>query len=80
METVRVDASWKNEAQPRVNAALFVCKLNGQVKGTKDSALDTGHFGRLEDRETNDDAALFRRTLAPFGRCGSGCRRRRIRA
>src|SRR5262249_2761025 len=46
VETVRADAIWKNEAQLRANAALLLCNLNGQVKGAKDSALDTGGFGR----------------------------------
>jgi hypothetical protein len=65
VETVRADEIWKNEAQPPANAALLLCNLNGQVKGAKDSALDTGGFGRLEDRKAKDDAALIRQTLAP---------------
>jgi hypothetical protein len=64
METIRADAIWKNEAQPPPNAALILCKLNGQVKGAKDGALDTGGFGRLEDRKTKDDAALILQALA----------------
>jgi hypothetical protein len=66
VETVRADAIWKNEAEPLANAALLLCNLNGQAKRAKDNALDTGGFGRLEDRETKDDAALFRQTLAPL--------------
>src|SRR5262249_8909391 len=66
METIRADAIWKNEAHPPANAALLVCNLNGQVKGAKDGALDTGGFGRLEDRKTKDDAALIRQALAPL--------------
>jgi hypothetical protein len=66
VENVRADAIWKNEAQPPANAALLLCNLNGQVKGAKDSALDSGGFGRLEDRKSKDDAALFRRALAPL--------------
>jgi hypothetical protein len=66
VETVRADAIWNNEAPPLANAALLLCNLNGQVKGAKDSALGTGGFGRLEDRKTNDDAALVRQTLAPL--------------
>ena len=80
LETVRADAIRKNEAQPLANAALILCNLNGQVKGAKDSALDTGDLGRLEERETKDGAAPFRQTFAPSGRRGSGCRRRRVRA
>ena len=79
-ETVKADAIWKNEAQPPASAALLLCNLNGQVKGAKESALDAGGFGRLEDRKTTDDAALIRQTLAPFGRRGSGCRSRLVRA
>ena len=66
LETVRADAIWKNEAQPPANAALLLCNLNGQVKGAKDSALDSGGFGRLEDRKSKDDAALIRQALAPL--------------
>ena len=66
METVQADTIWKNEAQPPANAALLLCNLNGQVKGVKDSALDRGGFGRLEDRKAKDDAALIRQTLAPL--------------
>jgi hypothetical protein len=63
---VNADAVWKNEAQPSANAALLLCNLNGQVKGAKDSALDQGGFGRLEDRRSPDDEALVRRALAPL--------------
>jgi hypothetical protein len=63
---VRAHAVWKNEAQPLANASLPLCNLNGQVKGAKDSALEAGGFGRLEDRGTEDDAALVRQTLAPL--------------
>jgi hypothetical protein len=66
VESVGADAIWKNEAQPPANAALLLCNLNGQVKGAKDSALDSGGFGRLADRETKDDATLIRQTLAPL--------------
>jgi hypothetical protein len=57
---------WKNEAEPPANAALLLCNMNGQVKGAKDSALDKGGFGRLEDKKANDDEALIRRALAPL--------------
>jgi hypothetical protein len=66
VETVRTAAIWKNEAQPPANAALLLCNLNGQVKGAKNSVLDSGGFGRLADRQTKDDAALIRQTLAPL--------------
>jgi hypothetical protein len=66
VESVRPDAIWRNEAQPPANAALLLCNLNGLVKGAKVSALDSGGFGRLADRETKDDAALIRQTLAPL--------------
>ena len=63
---MKADAIWKNEAQPPASAALLLCNLNGQVKGARESALDAGGFGRLEDRKTTDDAALIRQTLAPL--------------
>ena len=66
VETVQADAIWKNEAQPPASAALLLCNLNGQVKGARESALDAGGFGRLEDRKSKDDAALIRQTLAPL--------------
>jgi hypothetical protein len=66
VENVWADAIWKNEVQPPAKMALVLCNLNGQVKGAKDSALDSGGFGRLSDRETKDDAALIRQTLAPL--------------
>jgi hypothetical protein len=66
VETVRADAIWKDEAQPPANAALLLGNLNGQVKGAKDSALDAGGFGRLEDRKSKDDAALIQQALAPL--------------
>ena len=63
---MRADAIWKNEAQSLANASLLLCNLNGQVKGAKDSALDAGGFGRLEDRKSKDDAALIQQALAPL--------------
>ena len=66
VETVQADAIWKNEAQPPASAALLLCNLNGQVKGARESALDAGGFGRLEDRKSKDDAALIRQALAPL--------------
>jgi hypothetical protein len=66
VESVRADGIWKNEAQPPAKVALLLCNLNGQVKGAKDSALDSGGFGRLADRKTKDNAALIRQTLAPL--------------
>jgi hypothetical protein len=66
VEPVRSDAIGKNEAQPQTNAALLLYNLNGQVKGAKDSALDTDGFGRLQDRKPKDDSALIRQTLAPL--------------
>jgi hypothetical protein len=48
-ESVKADAIWKNQTQSPANAALLLCNLNSQVKGAKESALDAGGFGRLED-------------------------------
>jgi hypothetical protein len=66
VEIVRADVIWKNEAMPPANAALLLCNLNGQTKGTTGSTLDVGGFARLDDRKTMDDVALIRRTLAPL--------------
>ena len=38
----------------------------GPAVGGKDGALDAGGFGRLQDRESKDDAALIRQCLAPL--------------
>ena len=80
METQRADAIWKNEAQPPPNAALLLCNLNGQVKGAKESALDAGGFGGLEDLNTKDDAALIRQTLAPLRKAPAWLSGRHVRA
>jgi hypothetical protein len=63
---VKADAVWKHEAKPPADAALLLCSMNGQVQGAKDSALEKGGFGRLEDQKSSDDVALIRKVLAPL--------------
>jgi hypothetical protein len=45
-----MDAIWKYEGQALASAAQLLCTVNGQVTGVKDSVLDNGGFGRLQDR------------------------------
>jgi hypothetical protein len=77
---VKADAVWNNAARPPANSAFLLCNMNGQVKGAKDSAFEKGGFGRLQDQNSNNDAALIRQALAPLrGGRVCGCLRARRR-